>query len=63
LQSDTSKLLDRHPEQEDENVDSRFWPFRSRTQSASISIPVNSMESYGYETNLVGYPSPLRKKN
>eukprot|EP00258_Populus_trichocarpa_P026231 XP_024442250.1 putative cyclic nucleotide-gated ion channel 19 isoform X3 [Populus trichocarpa] len=49
-----------HPKSVDENVDSRFRPFLSRTQSASTSIPLDSMESYGSETNLVGFTGPLR---
>ncbi|KAL9372275.1 hypothetical protein Peur_034519 [Populus x canadensis] len=59
---DVSMLPDTHPKLVDEEVDSRFSPFLSRTQSASISIPVNSMESYGFETNLVGYTGPLRSE-
>ncbi|KAL2548244.1 putative cyclic nucleotide-gated ion channel 20 [Forsythia ovata] len=34
--------------------------FSSRTTSASMSIPVNSMDSSEYENNLVGYTGPLR---
>uniref|UniRef100_A0A6N2LLS4 Cyclic nucleotide-binding domain-containing protein n=1 Tax=Salix viminalis TaxID=40686 RepID=A0A6N2LLS4_SALVM len=51
---------DTHPKSEDEIVDSRFHPFLSRTQSASTSIRLDSMESYGSETNLVGFTGPLR---
>ncbi|KAB5524273.1 hypothetical protein DKX38_022022 [Salix brachista] len=53
-------LSDTHPKSEDEIVDSRFRPFLSRTQSASTSIHLDSMESYGSETNLVGFTGPLR---
>ena len=53
-------LSDTHPKSEDEIVDSRFRPFLSRTQSASTSIHLDSMESYGYGTNLVGFTGPLR---
>ncbi|XP_061952762.1 probable cyclic nucleotide-gated ion channel 20, chloroplastic isoform X2 [Populus nigra] len=53
-------LSDTHPKSVDENVDSRFRPFLSRTQSASTSIPLDSMESYGFETNIVGFTGPLR---
>ncbi|KAG5229728.1 cyclic nucleotide-gated ion channel [Salix suchowensis] len=53
-------LSDTHPNPEDEIVDSRFRPFLSRTQSASTSIHLDSMESYGYGTNLVGFTGPLR---
>jgi cyclic nucleotide gated channel len=59
---DVAMLSDTHPKLVDEEVDSRFSPFLSRTQSASISIPVNSMESYDFETNLVGYTGPLRSE-
>ncbi|KAJ6969933.1 hypothetical protein NC653_034484 [Populus alba x Populus x berolinensis] len=57
---DIPMLSDAHPKSVDENVDSRFRPFLSRTQSASTSIPLDSMESYGSETNLVGFTGPLR---
>ncbi|KAJ6760110.1 CYCLIC NUCLEOTIDE-GATED ION CHANNEL 15-RELATED-RELATED [Salix purpurea] len=53
-------LSDTHPKPENEIVDSRFRPFLSRTQSASTSIHLDSMESYGYGTNLVGFTGPLR---
>ncbi|KAJ6868353.1 hypothetical protein NC651_033427 [Populus alba x Populus x berolinensis] len=56
----TPTLSDTHPKSVDENVDSQFRPFLSRTQSASTSIPLDSMESYGSETNLVGFTGPLR---
>ncbi|KAJ6881649.1 cyclic nucleotide-gated ion channel 20 [Populus alba x Populus x berolinensis] len=59
---DVSMLSDTHPKLVDEEVDSRFSPFLSRNQSASISIPVNSMESYGFETNLGGYTGPLHSE-
>ncbi|KAJ6868354.1 hypothetical protein NC651_033428 [Populus alba x Populus x berolinensis] len=57
---DIPMLSDTHPKSVDGNVDSRFRPFLSRTQSASTSIPLDSMESYGSETNLVGFTGPLR---
>ncbi|KAJ6340451.1 hypothetical protein OIU77_008249 [Salix suchowensis] len=53
-------LSDTHPKSVDEIADSRFRPFLSRTQSASTSIRLDSMESYGSETNLVGFTGPLR---
>lgn len=55
-------LSDTHPQLLDENVDSRFREFVSRTRSASISIPMNSLESYEPQTNLVGYTGPLRSE-
>ncbi|KAJ6888160.1 cyclic nucleotide-gated ion channel 20 [Populus alba x Populus x berolinensis] len=59
---DVSMLSNTHPKLVDEEVDSRFSPFLSRNQSASISIPVNSMESYGFETNLGSYTGPLHSE-
>ncbi|KAL5748691.1 hypothetical protein ACOSQ2_025988 [Xanthoceras sorbifolium] len=53
-------LSDSQPQLSDERVDSRFQMFASRTRSASMSIPMNSMESYGTEANLVGHTGPLR---
>ena len=44
------------------NMDSRFDAFVSRTQSASISIPMNSVDSYESETNLVGYTGRPRSE-
>ncbi|XP_065880767.1 probable cyclic nucleotide-gated ion channel 20, chloroplastic [Euphorbia lathyris] len=55
-------LSDAHPQPSDENVDSRFQTVISRTRSASISIPMNSMESYENEASLVGYTGPLRSE-
>ncbi|XP_027359099.1 probable cyclic nucleotide-gated ion channel 20, chloroplastic [Abrus precatorius] len=45
--------------QPDELVDSRFRKVVSRTKSASISIPMVSMEPYERETSLVGHTGPL----
>ncbi|XP_034908497.1 probable cyclic nucleotide-gated ion channel 20, chloroplastic isoform X2 [Populus alba] len=61
-EKDVSMLSNTHPKLVDEEVDSRFSPFLSRNQSASISIPVNSMESYGFETNLGGCTGPLHSE-
>ncbi|XP_047147456.1 probable cyclic nucleotide-gated ion channel 20, chloroplastic isoform X1 [Vigna umbellata] len=44
----------------DEFVDSNFRRLVSRTRSASISIPMASLESYEKETSLVGHTGPLR---
>ncbi|KDP45796.1 hypothetical protein JCGZ_17403 [Jatropha curcas] len=55
-------LSDVQPRLFDENVDSRFQAFISRTRSASISIPMDSMDSYENEVNLVGYTGPLRSE-
>ena len=58
---DVPMLPDTKSKLVDEEVDSRFSPFLSRTSSASISIPVNSMESYGF-ANRVGYNGPLHRE-
>ncbi|KAG5233817.1 cyclic nucleotide-gated ion channel family protein [Salix suchowensis] len=58
---DAPMLSDTHPKLMDEEVDSRFSPIPSRTPSESISITVNSMESYGF-ANRVGYTGPLRRE-
>ncbi|CAJ1952239.1 unnamed protein product [Sphenostylis stenocarpa] len=44
----------------DEVVDSNFRRLVSRTRSASISIPMASLESYEKEASLVGHTGPLR---
>ncbi|XVE57208.1 hypothetical protein DITRI_Ditri04bG0073000 [Diplodiscus trichospermus] len=54
-------LSDTHPQSSVNDRDSRFQKFFSRTQSASISIPMNSIESYE-NTNLVGHTGPLRNE-
>lgn len=46
----------------DEPLDSKFRRLVTRTQSASISIPMNTMESYERETSLVGHTGPLQTK-
>ncbi|XP_007010887.2 PREDICTED: probable cyclic nucleotide-gated ion channel 20, chloroplastic isoform X3 [Theobroma cacao] len=54
-------LSDIHPQPSENNQDSQFQALFSRTQSASISIPMNSIESYE-STNLVGHTGPLRNE-
>lgn len=44
----------------DEPVDSNFQRLISRTRSASISIPMATLDSYVRETSLVGHTGPLR---
>nr|KYP39023.1 hypothetical protein KK1_039696 [Cajanus cajan] len=44
----------------DEVVGSNFRRLVSRTRSASISIPMATLESYEKETSLVGHTGPLR---
>ncbi|XP_065622172.1 probable cyclic nucleotide-gated ion channel 20, chloroplastic isoform X2 [Quercus suber] len=58
---DIPMLSDTHAQFFDEHPDSRFQRFVS-TRSASISIPMNSLDSYDSETNLVGYTGPLRSE-
>ncbi|XP_040998456.1 probable cyclic nucleotide-gated ion channel 20, chloroplastic isoform X2 [Juglans microcarpa x Juglans regia] len=54
--SDTNgRSLDRH-------ADSQFQRFAYRTRSASLSIPMDSMESYASETHLMGHTGPLRSE-
>ncbi|OMO69410.1 hypothetical protein CCACVL1_19520 [Corchorus capsularis] len=53
-------LSDTHQMSEN-NQDSRYESFSSRTRSASLSIPMNSLESY-QSNNLVGHTGPLRNE-
>ncbi|KAK7314722.1 hypothetical protein VNO77_33249 [Canavalia gladiata] len=46
----------------DEPLDSKFRRLVTRTQSASISIPMSSLESYEKVTNRVGHTGPLQSK-
>ncbi|XP_050255636.1 probable cyclic nucleotide-gated ion channel 20, chloroplastic isoform X3 [Quercus robur] len=59
---DIPMLSDTHAQFFDEHPDSRFQRFASTSRSASISIPMNSLDSYDSETNLVGYTGPLRSE-
>ncbi|XP_012488363.1 probable cyclic nucleotide-gated ion channel 20, chloroplastic isoform X1 [Gossypium raimondii] len=54
-------LSDTYPQSSENNRDSQSQTFISRTRSASISIPLNSMESY-QNTHLVGHTGPLRNE-
>ncbi|MFQ6632711.1 hypothetical protein Gotur_010466 [Gossypium turneri] len=54
-------LSDTYPQSSENNRDSQSQTFISRTRSASISIPMNSMESY-QNTHLVGHTGPLRNE-
>lgn len=54
-------LSDTYPQSSEKNQDSQSQTFISRTLSASISIPMNSMESY-QNTHLVGHTGPLRNE-
>ena len=53
-------LLETSAQRSDELMDSNFWRPVSRTRSASISIPMVSMEPYDREASLVGHTGPLR---
>ncbi|KAK7314724.1 hypothetical protein VNO77_33251 [Canavalia gladiata] len=53
-------LSEARAQRSDEAEDSNFRRLVSRTRSASISIPMASLESYEKETSLVGHTGPLR---
>ena len=55
-------LSDTYPKPSDEFLDSKFQRLVTRTRSASMSIPMSSMEPYERETNLVGHTGPLRSE-
>ncbi|XP_040997564.1 probable cyclic nucleotide-gated ion channel 20, chloroplastic [Juglans microcarpa x Juglans regia] len=57
---DVPMLSDTNGHSLDDNADSQLR--RYRTRSASISIPMNSVESYESETNLVAHTGPLRSE-
>ncbi|KAL9324370.1 hypothetical protein ACSQ67_009227 [Phaseolus vulgaris] len=55
-------LTDTDAQPYDDPLDSKFRRTVTRTQSASISIPMSSLESYEKETSLVGHTGPLQSK-
>ncbi|XP_057952112.1 probable cyclic nucleotide-gated ion channel 20, chloroplastic isoform X2 [Malania oleifera] len=55
-------LSDTHPNSLDESGNSELQRFASWTRSASISIPMNSLQSYGGVSSLVGHTGPLRSE-
>lgn len=55
-------LLEMQHQVSDDSNSSRRQTFVSRTRSASISIPMSSMESHENIPNLVGYTGPLRSE-
>jgi len=59
---DIPMLSDTNGQSSHEHVDSQFQKLAYRTKSASISIPMNSVESYESETILVGHTGPLRSE-
>ncbi|XP_059645563.1 probable cyclic nucleotide-gated ion channel 20, chloroplastic isoform X4 [Cornus florida] len=61
-EKDVTPMLSGTYLQVDECEDSQLRKFVSTTRSASISIPMDSVESYGHENNLVGHTGPLRSE-
>ncbi|RDY07745.1 putative cyclic nucleotide-gated ion channel 20, chloroplastic, partial [Mucuna pruriens] len=55
-------LSDADAQSYDEPLDFKFRRIVTRTQSASISVPMGSLESYEKETSLVGHTGPLQSK-
>ncbi|KAH1234032.1 putative cyclic nucleotide-gated ion channel 20, chloroplastic [Glycine max] len=55
-------LSDTDAQPYDEPLDAKFRRTVTRTQSASISISMSSLESYDKETSLVGHTGPLQSK-
>ncbi|XP_061355810.1 probable cyclic nucleotide-gated ion channel 20, chloroplastic [Gastrolobium bilobum] len=55
-------LSETDEESYDAPLDSKFRSFASKTKSASFSIPMSSLESYGRETSLVGHTGPLLRE-
>jgi cyclic nucleotide gated channel len=53
-------LSERRTQRSDEPQDSAFRRNISRTRSASISIPMASLDPYERQPNLVGHTGPLR---
>ncbi|KAF8014592.1 hypothetical protein BT93_H0419 [Corymbia citriodora subsp. variegata] len=59
---EVSMLLEMQHQLSDDSYSSRRQAYMSRTRSASISIPMSSMESHENIPNLVGYTGPLRNE-
>ncbi|KAH9724712.1 putative cyclic nucleotide-gated ion channel 20 [Citrus sinensis] len=55
-------LSDSQSKSSDRNFDFRLQTFASRTRSASMSITMNSTDSFEPEANLVGLTGPLRNE-
>ncbi|CAK9183574.1 unnamed protein product [Ilex paraguariensis] len=62
FEKDEVPMLSATYSQVDEDEDSQLRRFASRMRSASLTIPMNSMESYENENNLVGHTGPLRNE-
>ncbi|XP_068309204.1 probable cyclic nucleotide-gated ion channel 20, chloroplastic isoform X2 [Pyrus communis] len=57
-------LSDTHPQYSDDNVQLKLDKFMSRTRSASVSIPMSSVDSsYEGKPRLVGHTGPLRSQS
>nr|GMD67791.1 probable cyclic nucleotide-gated ion channel 20, chloroplastic isoform X1 [Ipomoea batatas]GME19034.1 probable cyclic nucleotide-gated ion channel 20, chloroplastic isoform X1 [Ipomoea batatas] len=62
-EKDVVPILSATDSQTDESDDNRYHRrFSSRARSASLPIPVNSMESYYTENALLGFTGPLRNE-
>lgn len=61
-EKDVVPMLSATDSQTDESTDNQYRRFSSRTRSASLSIPTNSMESYYTENALLGFTGPLRNE-
>lgn len=59
---DVTPMLSSMDSHVDEQYDSQLRRFTSTTRSASISIPMNSIEYYDSENSFVGYTGPLRNE-
>lgn len=55
-------LSDSQPKSSDRNIDFRLQTFAARTRSASMSLTMNSTDSFETEANLVGLTGPLRNE-
>ena len=56
---DATPMLSSMDSPVDEQYDSQLRRFTSGTRSASISIPMNSVDYYDSENSFVGYTGPL----
>ncbi|XP_071901936.1 probable cyclic nucleotide-gated ion channel 20, chloroplastic [Coffea arabica] len=59
---DVTPMLSSMDSPVDEQYDSQLRRFTSGTRSASISIPMNSVDYYDSENSFVGYTGPLRNE-
>ncbi|CAI9113296.1 OLC1v1013869C1 [Oldenlandia corymbosa var. corymbosa] len=59
---DVTPMLSSTDLQSDEQDDSQFQKLTSRTRSASISIPMHSLDYYGSEQGFISHTGPLRNE-